>query len=183
MNKSFPDESSFGGPGYSEYLVPVKANARFVVFRVIIIAVCAFLLFGLLMLTSRIPQIFAVWLVVIVFFGWVAIGFTKREFEYVIAEGSLRLDVIYGAKRRRKVCAVRLSDASKIAPCTLPDGSLEKLAEKKRRVYACNKNDNNMYYILYKTGDKNNLLFLSAPKRTVDSFRFYNRSALTERKF
>ena len=61
------EESSYGNPGYAEYLYPVKSNSKIKLIRAIIIL--AGVLFALLFagIMSKIPQIFVMWILADVF--------------------------------------------------------------------------------------------------------------------
>ncbi len=172
-------DSEHGSVGYAENIVSVKADWKMKLARVIIFSICVILLLAVLMLTSKIPQVFAVWSVIIIALGCISYNYTRREFEYTIASGVLMLDCIYGKKIRKKVLEIPLSSAVEISKVAFPCNEILSKVDANNVLYACNKNDNYIHYMLYNTkGDKQALLFFSAPDNVINSLKFYNRAAI-----
>ena len=168
------EESSYGNPGYAEYLYPVKSNSKIKLIRAIIIL--AGLLFSLLFagIMSKIPQIFVMWILADVFFCFMGFTYTKREFEYIISTGTLELSCIYGKRKRKKICEIPLKNvthAKYIA--SLNDEPHDNI------IYACDNKDGFKCLIEYTTNnDKSSFLVISCPNKVLSCIRYYNRAAV-----
>lgn len=172
-------------PGFCEYLVDGYAGKGIVALRFALVAAGLVLCFLLFQLMSFIPQVFAVWFVVIVSLEVIAFRMTRCEFEYTVAMGEMTVDVIYGKRFRRKMFSVRVADADRIFPVdSFKDAQIEHLGAK-RVVYASPKKSSFMYCLYIKNADGKNsdtALVFSSCKKLNDALKFYNRTALTERK-
>lgn len=177
MSSLFNSEN--GSLGYAEQIVSVKANGKIKLIRTIILLVCAVLLFLLLSLTSKIPQIFAVWAVVIIALASIAFSYTKREFEYTIAQSTLTLDCIYGKKKRKHVFEIKLSDALKVAPANFTQQETAGI-EKKNIFFACNKNDAYIHCMTYTKNNQNCALYFSAPPNVINSIKHFRKSIVSQ---
>ena len=183
MNRNSQSESF--SPGYCEYLVPGFAGRKIVLFRILALIVGAVLLSVLFVLLSFIPQAFAVFLVLIVAFEVIFFRMTSREFEYTVAMGEMTVEAIYGKKIRKKLLTVRLSEADRIFPVDGFDDPKIRNLEAVKTVFASPKKSEYMYCLCI--GEKDNsgkktALVFSSCKKLNDSIKFYNRSALDERK-
>lgn len=171
-------------PGFFEYLVPGNPDGKINAIRIISMVLGLLLLFVLFQLLSFIPQVFAVWLVLIAAAEVMVFRFTKREFEYTVAMGEMNVDVIYGRKWRRKLISLRVSDADKIFPVnSFKDEQIERL-DPKRIIIASPKKSDFMYCLFTKDLGGNNsktVVVFSSCKKLNDALKFYNRSALIER--
>ena len=172
-------DNDYGTPGYAEYLTPISPSKKMVIVRIIIAVVSLTLLTGLLMLTSKIPQVFVVWLVIIAFFAKMSFDFTKRECEYIIATGELELSVIYGARVRRKKASYRISDLQTAVKSSDNDASLLRGIASSRIFKACRDKDAYRYLLVFQSenGEKS-ALYISAPDKTVSVLKYYKRSAV-----
>lgn len=172
-------------PGFCEYLVDGYAGKGIKMLRFGLIALGLVLCFLLFRLMAFMPQVFAVWFVVIVALEVIAIRLTRNEFEYTVAMGEMRVDVIYGKRFRKSVFTVKISDADRIFPVdSFKDKQIERLAAKKV-IYAAPKKNNMLYCLYVKNKEGSNdgtALVFSSCKKLNDALKFYNRSALTERK-
>ena len=183
MNKANSSEGF--SPGFCEYLVPGFAGKKIIMLRLASILVGILLLVLLFQLLSFIPQVFAVWFVLICAFEVMVFRFSKREFEYSVAMGEMSVDVIYGKKWRKKLITVRVADADRIFPVdSFKDFQIERLGAD-RVIFAAPRKSEYMYCLYTKAdGGKNSktaIVFSSCPKLN-GAIKFYNRSALTERK-
>lgn len=177
MSSLFNSEN--GSLGYAEQIVSVKANGKIKLVRTLILIVCAALLFLLLMLTSKIPQIFAVWAVIVIALGSIAFSYTKREFEYTVAQSTLTLDCIYGKKKRKHILEIKLSDATKIAPARLTNDETNGI-QKKNIFFACNKNDSYIHYMIYTKNNEPHALYFSAPQNVINSLKHFRKSIISQ---
>lgn len=172
-------------PGFCEYLVPGYAGKTAVAIRTAAIVAGLVLCFLLFQLLSFIPQVFAVWLVVIVALEVMVFRYTKREFEYTVAMGELTVEAIYGRRWRKKIFSVRVADADRIFPVENAK-DVQILHLNASRVIIASPKKSEYLYCLYSKGkddkDSGTALVFSSCKKLNDALKFYNRSALTERK-
>lgn len=169
-------------PGFCEYLVPGFASKRIVIIRILSIVLGVVLLSLLFQLLSFIPQVFAVWFVLICALEVAIFRFTVREFEYTVAMGELTVEVIYGKKWRRKLANLRITDIDKVFPVSgFKDEKISQLKADKV-IYASTKKSDFMYCLFMKEGGKNSkcALVFSSCKKLTDALKFYNRSALSK---
>ena len=172
-------------PGYCEYLVDGYADKTIIGIRAAAIVVGLVLSFFVMLLLMKIPQVFFIWMVVILAFEIILFRLTKREFEYTVAMGEMTVEAIYGRRWRRKLINVRLSDADRVFPIdSVSDRQLISLNADKTIIASPKKSDF-LYCLLTKDdGGKNSktAIVFSSCKKLNDAIRFYNRAAITERK-
>ncbi len=168
-------------PGYCEYLVKAKADKKVIIIRLISLLVGAALILLFMGLLSKIPQVLFLWFVVVVGLEIIVFSKTRREFEYTIASGKLTVDVIYGKSFRRKLYEVRIADADTI---TYVGNGAHAVIGKNKEIYACNKNDGDMYVMLIPRADGNEgtALYFSGCSKVLDCIKYYNRACIKERK-
>ena len=183
MNRNSNSDSF--SPGYCEYLVPGFASGKIKLLRTVALVVglaLVVLLFGLL---SKIPQVFAVWFVLICALEVILFRCTVREFEYTVAMGEMTVEIIYGKKWRKKIANVRIADAERVFPVdSFNDVQIANLKADKV-IYASPKKSDYMYCLYMKDSSEKNArlaIVFSSCKKLNDSIKFYNRTALTERK-
>ena len=183
MDRNSSSESF--SPGYCEYLVDGFASKGIIALRVAAVVVGLVFSAFVCMLLMSIPQVFFIWLVVIFAFEIILFRLTKREFEYTAAMGELTVETIYGKRWRRKTFVLRIADAERIFPVeSFKDKEIEKLGANKV-IFASPKKSEFMYCLVAKPdGGKNSgtALVFSSCKKLNDALKFYNRSALVERK-
>ncbi len=171
-------ESDSLNSGYCEYLTPVKASGKALLLRVLIIVLAAVLSVLMLTLTlGTIPVVSFMLLALIIFFSWFAFQFTKVEYEYIIVTGTLEMSKIFGARTRKSLFEIKMSDITAITPL----GDIESLAaDQNSIIYACNKDDENAVCLAYssESGEKS-VLVISAPPKTISCLKHYRKSAFT----
>jgi len=173
-------DNEFGTPGYAEFLTKIAPNGKIKLIRLMIAVVSLALLGGLFALTSKIPQIFVIWLVIIVFFAKMSFDFTRRECEYIIASGELELSLIYGSRKRKKLASYKLCDLQKAVRVGSADESLLSGIDKSQIYNACLEKDENRYLLVFESEDgKKRALYISAPEHTLSAIKYYKKSALS----
>ena len=167
-------------PGYCEYLVKAKADKKVIIIRLVALLAGAVLIGAFLGLLSKIPQVLFLWLVVVIGLEIIVFSKTKREFEYTIASGTMKIDVIYGKSIRKKLAEIRIADAETVTYV----GGAHGIIGKAKEIYACNKNDGDMYVMLVPKGDnsQSTALYFSGCSKVLDCIKYYNRSCIKERK-
>lgn len=172
-------------PGYCEYLVPGFASGKIKILRIVALVVGLLLLVLLFGLLSKIPQVFAVWLVLICALEVIFFRCTVREFEYTVAMGEMTVEIIYGKKWRKKIASVRVADAERVFPIdNFNDPQIANLKADKV-IYASPKKSDYMYCLYMKDSSEKNArvaIVFSSCKKLNDSIKFYNRVALSETK-
>lgn len=186
MKKNNNNNSDSFSPGYCEYLVSAKASKKIVISRIVAIFAGLALIVALLGLMSKIPQVLFLWIVVVVALEVIFFNKTRCEFEYTVAQGTFTAEVIYGKSIRKKVAEVKISSASKVVPVSSAEyldffkGDVE---SKSNKIYACDKKSGNMH-LMYIPGEENGAtaLFFDSCKKLDDCIKYYNRSAVVEKK-
>jgi len=172
-------------PGYCEYLVPGYASKKIIALRASSIAAGIILLVVLFQLLSFIPQVFAVWFVLIAAFVTAVFRLTKCEFEYTITMGEMTVEAIYGRRYRRKLITVRVADADSVFPVDhFKDAKIQAL-NPDRVIFAAPKKSEFLYCLYINSNSGKNAktaVVFSSCKKLNDSIKFYNRACLTERK-
>ncbi len=172
-------------PGYCEYLVPGFVSRKVLVLRVASIVAGIILLAVLFKLLSFIPQVFAVWFVLIAALVTAVFRHTKCEFEYTVTMGEMTVEAIYGRRYRRKIVTVRVADADSVFPVeNFKDIKIQTLRPD-RVIFAAPRKSEYLYCLYTKADSGKNaktaIVFASC-KKLNDSIRFYNRACITERK-
>lgn len=178
MNRNVSTESF--SPGYCEYLVDGNADKRIIIIRISAIVLGVVLLSLLFSMLSFIPQVFAVWLVLICALELAVFRLTRREFEYTIAMGEMTVEEIFGKRWRRKLITFRVADADRVFPVKgFKDEQIASLGANKV-IYASPKKSEFMYCLCMKDdGGKNSktAVVFSGCKKMLDAIKFYNRLA------
>lgn len=173
---SLKHESDSLNTGYCEYLTKVPASVKVIVARIAIIAASLFFIFAMLVFTIKtIPVVSFMAFAAITFMAWFVYQFTKIEYEYCIATGVLTLSKIYGARVRKDIIEINVSDISLITPeSKLSDTKADSV------FYTCRKIDVNPLCLVYTNKhSNNNVLVISAPDKTISCLKFYRRSAFS----
>ncbi len=168
-------------PGYCEYLVPAKADKKVVVIRIAALLIGAALIAVFMGLLSKIPQVLFLWFVVVCGLEIIVFSKTKREFEYTIASGIMTVEIIYGKSMRKKLYEIRIADAETV---TYVGNGAHALIGQAKEIYACNKNDSNMYVMIIPKADSHEAtaLYFSGCTKVLDCIKYYNRTCIKERK-
>lgn len=165
--------------GYCEYLTPVKATGKVIMARILTVFIAVILSAFMLWVTLKtIPVASFLFLVLIIFTAWFAFQFTKIEYEYIIATGTLELSKIYGARVRKNLFEIKTSDIF----CITPVEKLEILRVKKENVlYTCKQDAQNVICVVYsQNGSENKAIVISAPDKTVACLKYYRKSAFRD---
>ncbi len=179
---------SFGSPSYTERLVKVKADKKFAALRVLAVLISVAAAAAVCVFLYSLVQLCLVWIAVVAAFCYMALAFTKREFEYIVCGGNLEISCIYGKRVRRKVFDAEIKSAYKISRFDEfnRDNSFQNLDS---LLFACDKDDENAYIAMFNepteakyvrlTGVKNKKrgVLLSCDEKMLKSLKLYNKSA------
>ena len=131
---------------YCEQLVKIKKGAKFyfltfaIWFAVLIIALLSFAFLRILS---------AVIVVAAGYGAYYLNGFLSIEYEYIITNGTLDIDIIYSKRSRKRIASLELTDVESIEK--YKGEALDK--NRYKGVYiACNKDDTNAYKLVF-SGD------------------------------
>ena len=96
---------------FAEYIVKRILTPKAVLIRIVLVMVCilSFASFNYVGSTGLLV------VVVTIYLAWYGISLTSEEVEYSILNSDLRIDKIYGQKRRKKMAEYDLKKAVKIA--------------------------------------------------------------------
>ena len=173
----FNTEYSFGSPSYTERLVKVKADKKFAALRVLAVLISVAAAAAVCVFLYSLVQLCLVWIAVVAAFCYMALAFTKREFEYIVCDGNLEISCIYGKRVRRKVFDAEIKSAYKISRFDEfnRDNSFQNLDS---LLFACDKDDENAYIAMF-NDDKNKKrgVLLSCDEKMLKSLKLYNKSA------
>ena len=170
-------ESDVLNTGYCEYLTPVKATGKIILFRILIIITSVALAVLMLAVTlSTIPVVSFMVLVSIVFVTWYVLQFTKIEYEYIIVSGTLELAKIFGQRKRKLLFEIKTSDITAITPIS---DLKSLLADNEDILYACNKDDPGAICLAYSKDGAKQVLIISAPTKTISCLKYYRKSAFS----
>lgn len=166
--------------GYAEYIVSKKNDGKAILSKLLVILGGAIVAGTELALTlSTIPPASFIFLALIIFVTWFVYNFTNKEYEYVIVQGEIDVDVIYGKRKRKNLLEVKFAQIEKIAPYEKIQEYI-KGTEIANTLYACSSvKDSGVYGVVYTTEDgKKNVFYINCVKKTIDSFKYYKKSVL-----
>ena len=165
-------ESDMLNAGYCEHLTSVNATKKVKLARFLIVLITLVMTAAMLFVTlNTIPPASFMIAVIMIFFARFVFQFTKIEYEYTVATGVLSLSKIYGARKRKDIMEIKLSDISRISPvCDLACIT----AKRENIIFACRKNDENAIMLVY---NQNKVLVISAPQKTIACLKYYKKTA------
>lgn len=145
---------------YCEQLVKIKNGAKFYLgvfgiwFAVLIISILSFLFL----------RMFAAVMIVAAGYGaYYLCGFLSVEYEYIITNGTMDIDIIYSKRSRKRLISFDLSNVESIEKFT--GGALDK-SRYKKSVVAANSNDNNAYKLVISKDSGVEAVVISPDDRT-----------------
>ncbi len=100
--------------------------------------------------------------------------YVSIEYKYTVESGLFTLYTLYGGKKQKKMCEVRLKEAKRILPvCDFKD---EIAAFGAERVYdgRASKEVTDDYAILYLEEGKRAIIYIDAPEQSVKVLHYYN---------
>ena len=145
---------------YCEQLVRIKKGAKFYLGTVgIWLAVVIISLLALIFL-----RVLSAIIIVGVGYGaYYLCGFLSVEYEYIITNGTLDIDIIYAKRSRKRIATFELSDVESIEKHNW--GDIDKRRYKKV-VSACNANDEGAYKLVFSTDSGVSVAVISPDERT-----------------
>lgn len=165
--------------GYCEYLTSMPVSRSVVVSRILIIlSAVALSLFMLAITLKTIPVVSFMLLVIIIFMSWFVFQFTKIEYEYIIATGTLELSKIYGSRIRKTLFEIKTAQITSI----VPESTLTNLGIPQENImYTCKKNlPENVCLVYEENTNTNKVLVINAPTKTIKCLKHYRKSAFKD---
>ena len=171
------NDYSFGSPSYTERLVKVKADKKFAALRVLAVAVAVAAAVVFCVFLYSLAELCLAWIAVVAAFCYMALTFTKREFEYIVCDGNLEISCIYGKRVRRKVFDADIKSAYKIS--RFDEFNRENSSRNlDSLLFACDKDDENAYIAMFHDDKSKKCgVLLSCDEKMLKSLKFYNKSA------
>ena len=168
------DTPSSSFVNYCECLSPVSPTGKVIAARVGIVIFTAFLVAAMLVVTlSTIPAVSFMLGAILVFCAWFVWQFTKIEYEYTIASGSLQLDKIYGARTRKTVAEFKISQIEQVFP---QEQAARLTAGASNVLWACSKKDAYALGLAVTDGNAKRIYFICAPDKTRACLKYYKGS-------
>lgn len=173
--------------GFSNYVehLEKKSSGKLVFAKISIIAVSllvvavSFVAFTVVEILK--PFVYALpllWAFVGVF-AYLLFGKTLVEYEYTVVSGYFQLDVIYSKKTRKRICELKCSDISVIAPVSEKNSQQRAEFEGKTVDASRSTSSEDRYYLMGIDSAKNNyLIYINADKKALDCFTAFNRRAV-----
>ena len=164
-------------PGYAEYAVAKKAEGKNLLLRILLITLyVSFALAYFIFFTAVIPIVMLIALLPL--FVWMLVFFTWRyvslEYKYTVESGVFTLYTVYGAKKQKKLCELRLRDAKRILPVSEFKDEIAAFSPSVIFDGRASKDVSDDYAILYYEDDKPAVIYVDAPEQSVKVFHYYN---------
>lgn len=145
---------------YCEQLIKIKKGAKFY-FGVLGIWLGVVIISLLSLMFLRVLS--AIIIVGVGYGAYYLCGFLSVEYEYIITNGTLDIDIIYAKRSRKRIATFELSDVESIEKYNWSD--IDKRRYKKV-VSACNKNDGGAYKLVFSTDSGVSVAVISPDERT-----------------
>lgn len=173
-----PESSNSYSPNYAEFITPVKKGKSAVMVRIAIIALTVFLSFLLLsviMIDTKFVFFALIGMFGIAYLAWFLWRFTSIEYEYCIAQAEIQVDIIYGARQRKRIAEFMLSQMESISPL---NGNISKAGFDQVTEAISSPSSPNAYRAVFRESDgKTHLLLFEANEKVLRIMRFYKASA------
>lgn len=175
-----PLSSNSYSPNYAEFITPPKKGKNAVMVRVAVIAltvVLSFLLLSIIMINTQFVFFALLGMFGIAYLAWFLWRFTSIEYEYCIAQAEIQVDVIYGARQRKRIAEFSLSQMESIAPL---NGNTSKAGFDRVTEAISSPSSPNAYRAVFRESDgKTHLLLFEANEKVLSIMRFYKGSAFS----
>lgn len=177
MNNNYIKASSDYAFNYTEHLVSKKPDKNTVLARIGIIFMTIALFCAVVYFTFgpiKIPQVAVVATVLIVYLAIVLWSFTKIEYEYLIVSGTMSMDKIISARKRKQLIEFNIPSAEKILP--YKDAKLDGISV----IYGVSSpKDEDAYCAIFNTdkGEKKALVF-NATEKALKALYYYNKNCV-----
>ena len=100
--------------------------------------------------------------------------YVSIEYKYTVESGLFTLYTVYGAKKKKKMCELRLKEASRILPVCEYADEIKSFGAKKVYDGRSSKDTSDDYAILFSEGGTPAVVYVDAPEQSVKVFHYYN---------
>lgn len=160
---------------YKDLLVPRKLEFSKVFIRMCILALAATItVWSFLLLTSLAPIIIiGVWYLV-----WVVMKYFSIEHEYIVTNGEIDIDIIYGKKKRKRLATINSKNLEVLAPL---EGVNDVKGDFKKKIDASSGiKENKKYYAVFNHKEFGKTLLIFEPSNEMlENIKYYNRAKVT----
>ena len=172
-------------PGFCEYLAPGFAGKNMILLRILAVVLGVAASVFLFLMLSFIPQVFFIWLIIIVALEIIVFRLTKREFEYTVAMGEFTAEIIYGRRWRRQAFKTAVRDIDRVFSVDSHKDKLVLGLNADRIINLSRPGDRYNCCMVVRSKDgrgRVTAVVFSSCNKLNDCIRYYNRSAVTERR-
>lgn len=160
---------------YKDLLVPRKLEFSKVFIKMCILAFAATVtVWTFLLLPSLAPIIIiGVWYLV-----WFLMKYFSIEHEYIVTNGELDIDIIYGKKKRKRLATINSKNLEVLAP--LEGDNVTKGNFNKKIDASTGIKENKKYYAIFNHKEFGKTLLIFEPsEEMLENIKYYNRAKVT----
>lgn len=161
---------------YKDLLVPKKMEFSKVFLRMCILALaCTITVWSFIIVkTLAAFIIIAVW-----YLTWYVMRYFSIEHEYIVTNGELDVDIIYGKKKRKRLATINNKNLEIMAPLS-SDKNFNNSDFKKRIDASSGIKENKKYYAVFNHKEFGKTLLIFEPSdEMLENIKYYNRSKVT----
>lgn len=160
---------------YKDLLVPRKQDFSKTFLKMCLIALAATIIVWSLILLGSLA---AIVIIGIIYFTWYIIKYFDIEYEYIVTNGELDVDIIYGKKTRKRLGTANSKNIEILAPYT-DDVKINGEIKKKFDASSGIK-ENKKYYVIFNHREHGRTLIIFEPTtEMLENIKFYCRSKVT----
>lgn len=169
---------------YGEYITEVKCEGKLLTRKLACIFVTlAVFLVGSWAVFGGVVNAPTLELLVLGFCGigfFFASGSYKIEYEYIVASAQIEFDAVYRQRKRKELFTLSLDNVERIAPVNETTKSyISSHSSAKVYDFCSSKKSPRRYFLLYRNGNDEKIVYFDAVSKTLDVLKFY-RSGILE---
>lgn len=168
---------------YGEYITEVKCEGKLLVRK--LACICGTLLVFLLGSWAIMGGIINAPTLELLVLGFCGIGFFalsgcyKIEYEYIVASAQIEFDAVYRQHRRKELFTLSLDKVKRIAPVNAEtEKFIASRTSAKQYDFCSSKKSPRRYFLCYRDGVDEKIVFFDAVSKTLDVLKFYRSSIL-----
>ncbi len=169
-------------PNYVEHIVPLEETKLILPKKIALIVGAILLIFTILAVALSFPAVaglVAVFLILASYVIWYLWRFVSIEYEYVIHQGEIAFDIVYGRKQRKPFYTAQLNRIEKIAPlqnALVPEADR---AGANREVFCASKKTSPYarYAVVREENGSKTILYFEVTEKAEKVLRFFNARA------
>lgn len=169
-------------PNYVEHIVPLQEKKLILPKKIALIFGSILLILTILTVALSFPAVaglVAVFLILAAYLIWYLSRFVSIEFEYVIHQGEIAFDIVYGRKQRKPYYTAQLKSIEKIAPLVNASVPPSDFHDVSREVFCASKKTSPYarYAIVREENGKKTILYFEVTEKAEKVLHFYNSRA------